>query len=130
MVRYGQIFGDYWLRVALKTVEGRGLAGFHMMYSLRSLVLPLLLPVVDLLLVPYFLARCAGWWWWWNSGVSYDVASYTICTLLVRYCYHTYLLLHLLRYLGSEVVISLRKTQEELQGTRALKSGAQLVNRD
>ena len=112
--------------VALVRIEVRGLMLFDVLYTIREFVLPVLLVLFDLLLVPYFLARCAGW-----VLVYHSATSYTICTMLLRYSYHACLLLRLVVWAGSYAWTIIQMAEAELCATKKLDlAGAQLRNRE
>ena len=113
------------LAPALVELRFRGLAHFDAPQALLGVIIPALLPLIDQLLVPYFLARCIGWW----CCTADTSAAYTTSVLLVRYCYHAYQLLRLLMWLWNKAVIVFSKSYAALQVANEFAS-AQLINRN
>ena len=117
----------------LAAVAVGGIAHFHFMYVFRELVLPLLLPQVDVLLVPFFLARCVGWYLsaqQQHSGVLVSPTTiYTTSAQLVRNCHHIYLLVRLALWVVRSVLAYLRALFVEAKTAMEL-TDAQLVNRN
>ena len=132
-VRTGKL-GVSELMLVMMIIEVRGVAMLSTQLILFQFIVPTLLPLVDLLLVPYFLARCAGWWYAYRAASGCAVceinASYATCHALVRYSFHTYLLLRLVIWLGVSAMGYMRKAYAEWKARWELNTGAQLVNRE
>ena len=126
------------MHLALSRVRLSGLANFDARYTLLHVVLPVLLELVDLLLVPYFLARCAGWCYCvlypdcHDNSVSSALGiggacAFDVCAHLVRNCHLPYLLLRILNLLFWNIISFLTK---RMRSTSDGQANAQLVNRE
>lgn len=96
----------------------RGFAHFDAAASLRGVVWPILLHLMDLLLVPYFIARC----------LCLITPSYFVRTLLLRYCFHVYIASLIVLYLGYHVIFAIVKLHNEVRDSKYL-IGTKLTNR-
>jgi len=89
-----------------------------MQHCLHQLVLPVLTVLMDLLLVPYFMARV---------GCMF-VHDYQTRTVMVRFSYHLYLLLRLAGHLSLQLIRYLSALHQDVRDSRYL-IGTQLTNR-
>ena len=113
------MFGDIALRTDMEMLFIRGFELFDAKHALNSIVFPVVLILLDLLLVPHFLARAA----------CAFVPSYTNRTLMMRYCYHAYIALRLTVFAVHHVVVTLVKLHNEVRDSKYLV-GTMLTNRD
>jgi len=112
------VFGDIELRTQLELIIIRGFAQFDAKHCWDVLVLPTCLVLMDLALVPYFCARF----------LSMGVQSYTLRTLLVRFSFHSYIILRVSLYVAYHSVRYLVKLHNEVRDSKYL-IGTQLTNR-
>ena len=98
-----------------------GIAHFNAVQVLHLLFLPVLMAILDVVFVPYFLARCIGWYISSCNSISSASAianttstTYTTSALLVRYCHHIYVLLWLVCMAANY----LRYKKKKLQAAR------------
>jgi hypothetical protein len=112
------MFGEIDLRIQMEMVLIRGFANFDAATCLTRIVLPVTLHLLDLLLTPYFLARCA----------CVFTSSYMVRTVMMRYCYHAYITVGCLGYVGYRTVAALVKLHNEVRDSKYL-IGTKLTNR-
>lgn len=96
----------------------RGFEQFDATHALRTILCPVCIMLLDLLLIPHFLARvtCAF------------VPSYLLRTLVMRFCYHAYILLRIGAYAAYCAVTTLIKLHNEVRDSKYL-IGTKLTNR-
>ena len=107
------------MRLQLELILMRGFAQFDALHSLKHVVLPALLLLLDLLLVPYFAARLLS---------ATLVKSYLLRIVLARYCYHAYILLRGAVYVLHTGFSYLVKLHNEVRDSKYL-IGTKLTNR-
>ena len=121
------------LYFSLGIVNIRGLEMFDATFTLQYVVLPILLDLADLLVVPYFLARCAGWCNCLYSGGDFSssgaAATYGICAVLVRNCHLAFVMKRLLDLAETTLRSYLSRVHKDAKASWRL-TGAQLVNRE
>lgn len=102
----------------MEMVVIRGFAQFDAAASLQRVVYPILLHLLDLLLVPYFVARC----------LCLVTPSYYLRTVMLRYCFHVYIATLGLGHVGYHVVAAIVKLHNEVRDSKYL-IGTKLTNR-
>ncbi len=112
------LFGELELRNQMEMVVIRGFAQFDAAASLQRVVCPVLLHLLDLLLVPYFFARC----------LCLVTPSYYVRTLMLRYCFHVYIATLGLGHVGYHVIVAIVKLHNEVRDSKYL-IGTKLTNR-
>jgi hypothetical protein len=113
------MFGEIDLRHQMEMVVIRGFAQFDASLCLRRIVIPVTLRLLDLLLTPYCLARCA----------SVLTSSYVVRTAMVRYCYHAYIIAWVASFGAFRAVAVLVKLHNEVRDSKYL-IGTRLANRE
>lgn len=96
----------------------RGFAQFDAALSLQRVVYPVLLRLLDLLLVPYFFARC----------LCLVTPSYYLRTIILRYCFHVYIAALVFMHAGYHVIGAVIKLHNEVRDSKYL-IGTKLTNR-
>lgn len=96
----------------------RGFEHFDAAHALNNILCPVCLMLLDVLLVPHFLARIA----------CAFVPSYLARTLLMRFCYHAYILTRIAVYAAYGVATTLVKLHNEVRDSKYL-IGTKLTNR-
>jgi len=112
------LFGELELRNQMEMVIIRGFAHFDAAQSLQRVVYPILLHLLDLLLVPYFIARC----------LCMVTPSYYLRTLMVRYCFHVYIAALVLMHVSYHLVVAVVRLHNEVRDSKYL-IGTKLTNR-
>lgn len=112
------MFGEIDLRHQMEMAIIRGFAQFDAGLALRRIVLPVTLRLLDLLLMPYLLARCA----------CVLTSSHLVRTLMVRFCYHAYIGFWVLAYGAYHAVAVLVRLHNEVRDSKYL-IGTKLTNR-
>jgi hypothetical protein len=82
------VFGELELRNHLEMTLIRGFIQFEFFHFLKRLFFPILLPLMDLIFIPYCFAK--------SAGMLMD--SYLYRTMMIRYCIHIYICLRVLWY--------------------------------
>jgi hypothetical protein len=96
----------------------RGVARIETLYILREIFVPTLVKLLDMLVVPYFLARF----------LSLFVRSYMVQTLMVRYSYATYTAIRATAHLAVYAYHFFITLHNEIRDSRYLV-GTELTNR-
>lgn len=96
----------------------RGFEQFDAMHAVSTILLPVCVILLDFLLVPHFLARAA----------CVLVPSYLARTLMMRFCYHTYIMIRIAVYVAYRVAVTLVKLHNEVRDSKYL-IGTRLTNR-
>lgn len=112
------VFGEVDLRNQLEMLMIRGFQNFEFHHFFFKVYLPIVIPLMDLVCIPFFLARWVGMY----------SESYLIRTLLVRYSMHIYIGLRCLWSLLCTLVQYLVNLHNEIRDTRYLL-GTELANR-
>lgn len=112
------VFGDIDLRIQMEMLLIRGIVLFDATNCIQRIILPVMVVLLDFLLVPYFTARVACMF----------IQSYFLRVILVRYCYHTYIVIRALCYLVYSLTTYLIALHNEIRDTKYL-IGTTLTNR-
>lgn len=112
------VFGDIEMRNHLEHIIIRGFAQFDATHTLKMVVLPTILALMDFVAVPFFAARLC----------TMFLPSYMWRTLVVRFSYHTYIALRLCAHLATRLVEYLVRLHNEIRDSRYL-IGTRLTNR-
>lgn len=110
--------GDIDLRTHLEMLMIRGFLHFDLKHFMDKVYLPIVLPLMDLVCIPFFAGRC----------LSMLTVNYTYRTLLVRYSSHMYIICRCLVYLARAAINYLVTLHNEIRDSRYLV-GTQLENR-
>ena len=112
------MFGENDLRTQMEMTLIRGFAQFDATLCLCRIVWPVTLQLLDLLLIPFFIARIA----------CVLTSSYLLRTIMMRYCYHVYILTILVGYGLRHSVYALIRLHNEVRDSKYL-IGTRLTNR-
>ena len=96
----------------------RGFAQIEALFIIREIFIPTTIFLLDLLLVPYFVARF----------LSFFLESYATQTMLVRYSYALHLGLHVVAHFAHYAYSFLVSLHNEIRDSRYLV-GTELANR-
>lgn len=113
------VFGDIPLRFQMEQILIRGFAQFDAIMAVQRIVLPVLIPLLDFTIVPYFFARlcCLG------------LDSYLLRTCVVRFSLHAYVLLRVLAWMVARWYTYFATLHSEIRDSRYL-IGTKLINRN
>lgn len=96
----------------------RGFTLFDFQHFLHKIFFPILIPLLDTTLIPFFFSRYIGMY----------MPSYRLRTILTRFAIHAYLLLRLIWYLTYSTIKSLVVMHNEIRDDKYLL-GTVLTNR-
>ena len=113
------LFGDIPLRLQFEQILIRGFAQFDAWETLIHVIIPVIVKLLDLILVPFFLARTA----------TIFIQSYFMRTLLVRFSLHLYIVLRIVFFVIRQVYTYLVTLHNEVRDSRYL-IGTKLTNRE
>ena len=96
----------------------RGFQQFEFQHFVQKIYLPIVIPLMDLVCIPFFISRCCGMF----------TESYLVRTLLVRYSMHGYIVARCAWSLLCTLSQYLVNLHNEIRDTRYLL-GTELTNR-
>jgi len=116
-VMIGVMGDNIWRRRFDKVME-QGLTRIDTVFILTDIICPIVINMLDLLIIPYFIARI----------FCFMIQSYSVQTLIIRFSFLVYVLVKLIQYGFGTLHSFLVKVHNEIRDSRSLV-GTELTNR-